>query len=128
MLTADLARYVALGVGGLQVLANGVLLVRGVARLPGELSRQGATERIAELLRAAWVYGVLGNLCLGVVLVLVARALGRAEPLPATIARVIAVYYVVAGVALYAFVPGRHEGFLVFAALGVILLAALWLA
>lgn len=127
-MSGDVARYVALGIGGFQILANGVLLLRGFTRLPGELAKEGATLRVADLLRTAWVYGMLGNLCVSIALLLVAPALRAGSPLGRQIATLIALHYVAVGVITYLFAPGRHPGFLVFAALGLLLLAAVTLA
>jgi len=126
--SGELARYVALGIGGFQILANSVLLFRGFTRLSGELAKEGATSRVADLLSTAWVYGVLGNLCVNVVLVAIASALGAGEPLARRLATAIGLYYLVVGLAMYRFAPGRHPGFLVFTALGLLLLAALRLS
>lgn len=127
-MTSELARYAALAIGGLQILANGALLLRGLSRLPGELAKEGATSRIADLLRTAWVYGMLGNLCVSIVLVLLASGLRAEEPLARRLAAVIGTYYLTVGVAVYAFVPTRHPAFLVFALLGLALLGALRIA
>ncbi len=128
MTSADLVRSVALGIGSFQLLANGALLFRGFTRLPAELAKEGATPRIADLLRTAWVYGMLGNLCVSIVLVLIASSLRAGEPVARLVASTIGVYYVVLGVAAYAFGPGRHPGMLVFSVLGAALLVTLWLA
>ncbi len=63
MIPGEVSRYAALAIGCFQVVVNGALLLRGVARLPQELATEGGTTRIADLLRTAWVYGTLGNLC-----------------------------------------------------------------
>jgi FtsH-binding integral membrane protein len=128
MTSADFGRYAACGIAGFQILANVALLFRGFTRLPAEIAKEGATARIADLLRTSWVYGMLGNLCLGILLLLIASAIGRGESLARQLAAAIGVYYVVVGVAAYGFSPNRHAGFLVFALFGIILLAALWLA
>jgi hypothetical protein len=122
---SDLARGVALGVAGFQILANGMLLVRGFSRLPAELAKEGATARIADLLRTMWVYGVLANLCLSVVLVIAASKMARGEVLARPVAIAIGVYYVVLGLTAYRFSPARHRGMLVFTVLGGVLLAAI---
>jgi hypothetical protein len=123
---ADASRYAALAIGAFQVLANGASLVRGLARLPGELRSEGATARIADLARAAWVYGTLGNLCIATVLLLVASGLRAGEPLARQVAVAIGIYYLALGAGTYAFAERRHPGLLVFSALGVALLVALW--
>ena len=124
MVSADLARYAALAVGGFQVLANGVLLARGLSRIPAEILKESATPRIATLLRTSWIYGVLANLCVSGLLFLIAPALGRADPLARRVALAIATYYLVVGVATFSFAPGRQHGLLVFSALGALLGAA----
>jgi len=128
MASPDLARYGALAVGGFQVLANGVLLARGLSRLPAELLKESATPRLANLLRTSWVYGMLANLCLSGLLLLIASALGKSDPLARRAALAIAVYYVVVGVATFSFAPGRQHGLLVFSLLGLILGGAVLLS
>jgi hypothetical protein len=127
MFSADLARGAAIGVGAFQVLANGALLVRGLKRLPAELAREGASARIANLVRTSWIYGVLANLCVSGLLLLIASALGRAEPLAQRVALAIAAYYLAVGVATFSFAPGRQFGLLVFSLLGAALGAAVLL-
>jgi len=124
MASPDLARYAALAVGGFQVLANGVLLARGLSRLPAELLKESATPRLANLLRTSWVYGMLANLCLSGLLLLIASALGKSDPLARRVALAVAVYYVVVGMAMFSFAPGRQHGLLVFSLLGIVLGAA----
>ena len=128
MASPDFARYAALAVGGFQVLANGVLLARGLSRLPAELLKESATPRLANLLRTSWVYGMLANLCLSGLLLLIASALGKSDPLARRVALAIAVYYVVVGVATFSFAPGRQHGLLVFSLLGLILGGAVLLS
>ena len=124
MASPELARYAALAVGGFQVLANGALLARGLTRLPAELVKESATPRLANLLRTSWVYGMLANLCLSGLLLLIASALGKSDPLARRVALAIAVYYVVVGMATFSFAPGRQHGLLVFSLLGIVLGAA----
>ena len=124
MASADLARYAALAVGGFQVLANGALLARGLSRIPAEIVKESATPRIANLLRTSWTYGVLANLCVSGLLLLIAPALGRADPLAQRVALAIAAYYLAVGVAAFSFAPGRQYGLLVFSLLGIVLGAA----
>ena len=128
MASPDFARYAALAVGGFQVLANGVLLARGLSRLPAELLKESATPRLANLLRTSWVYGMLANLCLSGLLLLIASALGKSDPLARRAVLAIAVYYVVVGVATFSFAPGRQHGLLVFSLLGLILGGAVLLS
>jgi len=128
MASPDFARYAALAVGGFQVLANGVLLARGLSRLPAELLKESATPRLANLLRTSWVYGMLANLCLSGLLLLIASALGKSDPLARRAALAIAVYYVVVGVATFSFAPGRQHGLVVFSLLGLILGGAVLLS
>jgi hypothetical protein len=128
MASPDLARYAALAVGGFQVLANGALLPRGISRIPAEILKESATPRIANLLRTSWVYGVLANLCVSGLLLLIAAALGKSDPIAQRVALGIAVYYVVVGVATFSFAPGRQLGLLVFSLLGLVLGAAILLS
>jgi hypothetical protein len=128
MASADLARYAALAVGGLQVLANGALLARGLSRLPAEIAKEAATPRIANLLRTSWIYGVLANLCVSGLLLLIAAALGKSDPIAQRVALAVAVYYVAVGVATFSFAPGRQHGLLVFSLLGAVLAAAVLLS
>jgi hypothetical protein len=120
-----LARYTVLAIGTLQMLANALLLFRGFTRLPAELSREQASERTADLLRIAWTYGMLGNLCLSVVLVWTAYASRPEDSLATRIAAIVGVYYVAVGAATYLLGPRRHGGLLVFALFGILLLVAL---
>ena len=128
MPTADLARYAAIGVGRFQVLANGAVLVRGLKRVPAELVKEGASPRIANLLRTSWIYGVLANLCVSGVLLLTAPALGRADRLAQLLGLAIAAYYLVLGIAVFSFAPGRQRGLLVFSLLGAVLGTAVLLS
>jgi hypothetical protein len=124
MASPDLARYAALAVGGFQVLANGALLWRGLGRIPAAILKESATPRLANLLRTSWIYGVLANLCVSGLLLLIASALGRAEPLAQRVALAIAAYYLMVGAATFSFAPGRQQGLLVFSLLGALLGAA----
>ena len=124
---SSLNTHVALAIGVFQVLANGVLLVRGLAKLPAVVATEGATARIGHLLRTAWIYGVLGNLCVSAVLLLLVAPLRGGDPLACRLATVIGVYYSVLGVGTYAFAPVRSPGLLVFSAMGLVLLGSLWL-
>ena len=128
MASPDVARYAALAVGGFQVLANGALLIRGLGRIPVELAKEAATARIENLLRVSWIYGVLANLCVSGLLLLIASALGRSDPLAQRVALAIAAYYLVVGVATFSFAPGRPHGLLVFSLLGLVLGAAVLLS
>ena len=71
---------------------------------------------------------MLANLCVSGLLLLIAPALGRAEPLAQRVALAVAAYYLVVGVATYSFAPGRQHGLLVFSLLGVALAAAVLLS
>ena len=128
MASPDFARYAAIAVGAFQVLANGALLGRGVGRLPAELLKESATPRLANLLRTSWIYGMLANLCVSGLLLLIAPALGRADPLARRVALAIAAYYLAVGVATFSFAPGRQHGLLVFSLLGAVLAAAVLLS
>jgi hypothetical protein len=128
MASPDFARYAAIAVGGFQVLANGALLGRGLSRIPAEILEESATPRLANLLRTSWIYGVLANLCVSGLLLLIARALGQAEPLAQRVALAIAAYYLAVGVATFSFAPGRQYGLLVFSLLGAVLAAGVLLS
>jgi hypothetical protein len=128
MASPDFARYAALVVGGFQVLANGTLLARGLTHIPAELLKESASPRLANLLRTSWLYGVLANLCVSGVLMLIASALGRADPVAQRVALAVAAYYLVVGVATFSFAPGRQHGLLVFSLLGAALGAAVLLS
>lgn len=128
MSSAHLGWYAALGVGGFQLLVNTVLLLRGLTRLPRALAQEGASERIADLLRTAWIYAVLANICLSIVLLVVASPLRAGEPVARQVTLAIGAYYVVLDVGAYGFSPGHHPGLLVFSGLGFVLLAALALS
>ena len=128
MPSAELARGTAIAVGVFQVLANGALLVRGLKRIPAELAREGASTRLANLLRTSWIYGVLANLCVSGVLLLVAPALGRGDALAQLLGLAIAAYYLVLGIATFSFAPGRQWGLLVFSLLGIVLGATVLLS
>ncbi len=128
MASPDVARYAALAVGGFQVLANGALLARGLSRIPAELLKESATPRIANLLRTSWIYGVLANLCVSGLLLLLASALGKSDPIAQRAALAISVYYVVVGWATFTFAPGRQHGLLVFSLLGLVLGTAVLLS
>jgi hypothetical protein len=71
---------------------------------------------------------MFGNLCLSVVLLLSASALSDGNLLARRITMAIGAYYVVMGVAAYGFSPSRPAGLLVFTALGIALLGALWMS
>ena len=128
MASPEAARYAALAVGGFQVLANAALLIRGLGRIPAELLKESATPRLANLLRTSWIYGLLANLCVSGLLLLIASALGKSDPLAQRVALAIAVYYLVVGVATFSFAPGRQHGLLVFSLLGLVLGAAVLLS
>ena len=127
-MTTPASSYAALAIGIFQVLANAALLVRGFSRVPAVLATEGATPRIGHLLSTAWVYGMLGNVCISLVLVFLYAPLRSGDPLATRIAFVIGAYYVVLGVATYTFAPVRTPGMLVFSVLGLVLLGTLWLA
>ena len=128
MTATAFCRGAALGVGGFQLLANAMLLWRGVRRLPEELAKESASPRLALLLRTAWVYGMLGNVCVSVVLLLVAGGLGAGDGLARRITSAVALYYLLVGAATYLFAPGQRAGLLLFSAMGAVLIAALWLS
>lgn len=128
MTYADSCHYAALGIGSFQLLANSALLLRGIARLPAEVRNEAASARIADLLHTAWVYGMLGNVCVSVVLLLIASPLRAGDPLARRLAVAVATYYVTVGAAAYWAAPGRHLGLLVFSGFGLVLLALLWLS
>ena len=123
----SLSGTVALAVGAFQVLANGWLLVRGLTRVPAAAATEGATTRISNLLHTAWVYGMLGNLCVSVVLLFLVSPLRVGDPLARQLATVIGVYYATLGVSVFTFAPVRSPGLLIFSAMGLVLLGSLWL-
>src|SRR5262245_20345262 len=127
MTALEASRYGALVVGGVQLLANLVLLFRGFARLPAELAKEGASARIAELLRTAWIYGTLANVCISVTLLILASALREGDPAARRVVSMVGSYYLVLGITAYWFAPQRRPGLLAFSALGVALLVPLWL-
>jgi hypothetical protein len=105
------------------VLANGLLLVRGATRLSAELAREQASARTADLLRIAWTYGMLGNLCLGSLLAWTAYSATPHDALASRVAAITGVYYVAVGITTWATAGRRHTGLLVFSVLGFVLLA-----
>ncbi|MGH9885925.1 MAG: hypothetical protein ACREBE_10375 [bacterium] len=122
-----LSGTVALVVGAFQVLANGALLLRGRTRVPAAVAAEGATTRISNLLHTAWVYGMLGNLCVSVVLLFLVSPLRAGDPLARQLATVIGVYYSALGVSVFSFAPVRSPGMLIFSGMGLVLLGSLWL-
>jgi hypothetical protein len=122
---AATVRYAAIVIGALQALANALLLVRGFTQLPVELAREHASERISDLLRIAWTYGMLGNLCLSVVLVWTAWARPAGDPIARTLAAIVGAYYLAVGVATYAFGVQRHAGLLIYILFAAVLLGTL---
>jgi hypothetical protein len=124
-MSGQAVRYAAIAIGALQALANALLLVRGLTQLPVELAREHATERTSDLLRISWTYGMLGNLCLSILLVWTAYARPPGDPTARTIAGIVGVYYLAVGVATYAFGVQRHAGLLAYVVFGLVLLGAL---
>lgn len=124
-MTSDAVRWTAYAVGGFQLLANVAVLGRGLAKIPETIAKEGASDRMADLFRVGWIYGVLPNLCLSVALLLLASPAGAGDPLARRLIALLGGYYVVLGPASYAFALQRHRGLLVYAALGATLLGAL---
>ena len=124
-MTSDPVRWTACAVGGFQLLANAAVLARGLTKIPELVAKEGATERMADLFRVGWIYGVLPNLCISVALLLLASPAGAGDPLARRIVALIGGYYVVLGPASYAFAVQRHRGLLVYAALGAALIGTL---
>lgn len=124
----ELARMAALGVGGFQVLANAAMLVRGPLRIRAELRAGAVTERFADLLSVAWVYGTVANICVAVVLLMIAAPLRDRDFLSWCIALLAGLYYVAVGSATFALGIRRHAGLLVFVLIGAALLIPLWSA
>ena len=123
-MSGGVARYVVLAVGGFQVLANAALLVHGLVRLPKEIEAERATPRMEDLLRHSWIVGVLANLCVSVLLVLLASGVRDGDTTATDTVSVIAAYYALLGVVAFAFGRRRHAGMLVFTVLGVLLAVA----
>jgi hypothetical protein len=124
----EACRLSALGVGGLQLVMNLLTLARGPRRIREELAQGALSERFADLLSVAWVYGGIANLCIPALLLLVAGPLRAQNPLAWRAALVIGSYYVLVGLGTYTFGIRRHAGLLVFLVFGLALLAPLWIA
>lgn len=124
----EACRLSALGVGGLQLAMNLLTLARGPQRIREELARGAVSERFADLLSVAWVYGGVANLCIPVLLLLLAGPLRAQNPLAWRAAVTIGGYYVLVGLGTYAVGIRRHTGLLVFCVFGLALLVPAWLA
>jgi hypothetical protein len=126
MSAQDAAGGAALAVGALELLANLAILVRGPLRIRAELQAGSLSERFADLLSVAWVYGGVANLCVPALLLLMAKPLREGNLLAVRLTAVVGVYYVVVGLATYLLGLQRHAGLLVFVVFGLMLLIPLW--
>jgi hypothetical protein len=124
----EAVRYAALGVGGLQLLANAGALLRGPGRIRAELATGALSERFADLLSVAWVYGTVANLCIAALLLLMAGPLRERSAVGWRVTAAIGVYYVAVGATTYLLGIRRHPGLLVFVAFGLALLVPLFIA
>jgi hypothetical protein len=124
----EACRLSALGVGGLQLVMNLLTLARGARRIREELAKGALSERFADLLSVAWVYGGVANFCIAALLLLLAGPLRAQNPLAWRAALVIGGYYVLVGLGTYAFGIRRHAGLLGFLVFGLALLIPLWVA
>jgi hypothetical protein len=108
-------------------MMNPLTLARGLGA--SARAAQGAlSERVADLLSVAWVYGGIANLCIPALLLLLAVPLRAQNPLAWRAALVIGSYYVLVGLGTYMFGIRRHAGLLVFLVFGLALLVPLWIA
>jgi hypothetical protein len=128
MSALETARVAALAVGGLQLLANLVTLVRGPLRIRAEWHAGAVSERFADLLSVAWTYGSVANLCLATLLLFLAAPLREGNEIARRITVLIGLSYVVVGLATYGLGVRRHAGLLVFVLFGLALLVPLWAA
>jgi len=103
-------------------------LARGPSRVREELAKGAVSERFADLLSVAWVYGGIANLCIPALLLLLAGPLATKSPLAWRAALVIGGYYVLVGLGTWAFGIRRHTGLLVFVVFGLALLIPPWAA
>ena len=124
----EACRLSALGVGALQLVMNLLSLARGPRRIREELAAGAVSERFADLLSVAWVYGGIANLCIPALLLLLAAPLRAQNPLAWRAALLVGAYYVLLGLGTYAFGIRRHAGLLVFVVFGLALLVPLWVA
>ena len=124
----EACRLSALGVGALQLVMNLLSLARGPRRIREELAAGAVSERFADLLSVAWVYGGIANLCIPALLLLLAAPLRAQNPLAWRAALLVGGYYVLLGLGTYAFGIRRHAGLLVFLVFGLALLVPLGVA
>jgi hypothetical protein len=124
----EACRVSALAVGAVQLVMNLLTLARGPRRIREELAAGAVSERFADLLSTAWVYGGVANLCLTALLLMLAGPLRARSPLAWQAVIVIGGYYVVVGIATYALGIRRHAGLLVFLVFGLALLIPAWVA
>jgi len=124
----ELCRLSALGVSSLQLALNLLTLARGPRRIREELVAGAVSERFADLLSIAWVYGGIANLCIPALLLLLAGPLRARSPLAWQAAVLIGCYYVLVGLGTYALGIRRHAGLMAFVLLGLALLIPAWLA
>ncbi len=114
--------------GSLQLALNLLTLARGPRRIREELAAGAVSERFADLLRVAWVYGGIANLCIPALLLLLAGPLRARDWLAWQAAVLIGFYYVLVGLGTYALGIRKHAGLLVFVLLGLALLVPAWAA
>jgi len=124
----EACRLSALAVGGLQLALNLLTLARGPRRIREELAAGALSERFADLLSVAWVYGGIANLCIPALLLILAGPLRAKSALAWQAALVIGCYYVLVGLGTYALGIRRHAVLLVFVVLGLALLIPAWVA
>jgi hypothetical protein len=122
----QLVGHAAATVGGLQLLANLVTVVRGPLRIRVELQAGAVSERFADLLSVAWTYGSVANLWIAGLLILLITPLREGSVLAWRITVLVGLYYVVVGLATYLLGVRRHAGLLVFVLFGLALLVPLW--
>ena len=114
--------------GALQLVMNLLSLARGTRRIREELAAGAVSERFADLLSVAWVYGSIANLCIPALLLLLAAPLRAQNPLAWRAALLVGGYYVLLGLGTYALGIRRHAGLLAFLGFGLALLIPLWAA
>ena len=124
----EACRLSALGVGALQLVMNLLSLARGPRRIREELAAGAVSERFADLLSVAWVYGGIANLCIPALLLLLAAPLRAQNPLACRAALLVGGYYLLLGLGTYASGIRRHAGLLAFLVFGLALLVPLWAA
>src|SRR5262245_16593684 len=104
------------------------MLGRGIVKIPETLAAEKTSDRVADLFRVGWIYGVLPNLCVGAALLLVAAPAGAGDAVARTLIALVGAYFVVLGPALYWFATKRHPWLLLYVAFGAALLGTLLLS